>query len=322
MKKITKIILSVVLSSAMLMQSAAFAQTFSDMPDNWTTGALKWAVENGLLNGADGKIMPDDNIKRSEMAAIIVRAFGANVEADISMYPDMSTDKWYYSEFAKAVQMGAFSGTDDGKLNPEAPITYEECFTVISRIFCLVQGNPYVQSRYDNVDVSVLDPYSDRDNIAQWAEKYTALVVGKGYWNGYEGKLKPHDQYITRSEFAVLMDNLITTYINEPGEYTEFSEGNILIRSEGVSLSGYNGDGIIIIGDGVTGETLLNEIVSTNEIISRGGTTIITGTINDASIVNENTVLDLNNIEKRNGIIYNAKGTNLLLGNVSVVPGA
>lgn len=320
MKNIIKTFLSVAIAGVMMMHSAAFAQEFTDMPDNWTTGALERAVENGLLNGADGKIMPDDNIKRSEMAAIIVRAFGASVEADISMYPDMSQDKWYYSEFAKAVKMGAFSGTDDGKLNPEAPITYEECFTVISRIFCLIHGDVTDSELYENVYTEILDEWSDSENIAEWAKSYVSLVVGKGYWNGYEGKLKPHDTYITRSEFAVLMDNLIKTYINEPGEYTEFADGNILIRSEGVTLNGYNGDDIIIIGDGVNGETLLDNIVSTNEIISRAGKTIVKGKINDASVINEGTSFDINAVEKRDGLIYIAKGTELIWDKISYAP--
>lgn len=320
MKKITKILFSALLAGAMLMQSAAFAQEFSDMPDNWTTGALERAVQNGLLNGADGKIMPDDNIKRSEMAAILVRAFGATVEADISVFPDMSQDKWYYSEFAKAVQMGAFSGTDDGKLNPENPITYEECFTVISRIFCLAPGDITNPAKYEAVDTSVLDTYSDADAVAVWAKPYVALVVGNGYWTGYEGKLKPQENYITRSEFAVLMDNLITTYINEPGEYSEFVEGNILVRSEGVTLSGYTGDDIIIVGDGISGITYLNDFNSTNEIISRGGETVVTGTINDISAINEGTAINLTNLTKRTGIIYIPKGTTWIQDSLTFSP--
>ena len=321
MKKKIKFILSAVLSVSMMIQSAAFAEGFSDMPDNWTTVALQNAVANGLLNGADGKIMPDDNIKRSEMAAILVRAFGASVEADLSIYPDMSQDKWYYSEFAKAVKMGAFSGTDDGKLNPENPITYEECMTVISRIFCLAPGDITNPAKYEEVDTSVLDTYSDAAAVAEWAKPYVSLVVSNGYWNGYENKLKPQDNYITRSEFAVLMDNLIKTYINEPGEYSEFAEGNILIRSEGVILNGYNGNGIIIVGDGVTGETTFNSIVSTNEIISRGGKTIVKGNINHASVIGEGTEVDINGVEKRDGIIYIAKGANVIWDYISIVPG-
>lgn len=320
MKKGFKFLLSAALTGAMLVQTVSFAQEFSDMPDNWTTKALENAVENGLLNGSDGKIMPDDNIKRSEMAAILTRAFGANTEADISDFPDVSKDKWYYSEFAKAVKMGAFSGTDDGKLNPESPITYEECFTVISRLFCLADGNPYDSEKYKGIDNTAYAKYDDADSIADWATAYTALVVGNGYWNGYEGNLKPSGKYITRSEFAVLMDKLIKTYINEPGEYTEFADGNILIRSEGVTLSGYNGDGIIIIGDGVSGAAYLKNVNMTNEIISRGGTTYASGIINDVSVLNEGTVFDHNEVEKRTGLLFCDYGTVIDWQNISVAP--
>lgn len=53
--------------------------TFSDMPDDWSTAALEHAVENGLLQGADGKIMPNDKLTRAQMATLIVRAFGATI---------------------------------------------------------------------------------------------------------------------------------------------------------------------------------------------------------------------------------------------------
>ncbi len=321
MKKSLRILCSAMLAGVMMMQSTAFAQEFTDMPDDWTTGAIQRAVENGLIGGYDdGTVKPDNNILRSEMAAIIVRAFGATKEADISAFPDMSQDKWYYSEFAKAVQMGAFSGTDDGKLNPEANITYEECFTVISRIFCLPDRDPYNQSNLDKVDDSVLDTYSDASSIAEWARKYTALVVGNGYWNGYEGKLKPHDQFITRAEFAVLMDNLIKTYINEPGEYTEFADGNILIRTQGVTIKDYTGDDIILVGDGVLGDTNLTNIKSTGEIVLRGGNTIISGEMKNLSLCVDGTTASWADFKIGAAALYLNAGTNLSIPSLDLTP--
>lgn len=321
MKKITKVLLSATIAGIMLMQSAAFAQEFTDMPDDWTTASIEKAVENGLIGGYDdGTVKPNNNILRSEMAAIIVRAFGATKEADISIYPDVLADKWYYKEFAKAVQMGAFSGTDDGKLNPEANITYEECFTVVSRIFCLPYLDPYLQSNLDMVDDSILDKYSDASTIASWAKKYTALVVGQGYWDGYEGNLKPHGQYITRAEFAVLMDNLIKTYINEPGEYSEFVDGNILIRSEGVTLRGYNGDDIILVGDGVTGDINLPETKSSGEIVLRGGNTMITGKVKELSLCVEGVTAYWPDFRIGSGLMYLKEGTNLSIESLDLGP--
>lgn len=307
MRKYVKFVSALTVSAAVLMPSAAFAQEFSDMPDNWTTAALERAVENGLLNGADGMIMPDDNITRAQMAAIIVRAFGGDKEADLSAFSDVSQDKWYYSEFAKAVSMKVFAGTDDMKLNPDNFITYQECFTVAARLLML-----------PNADISCLEKFDDYSSVDEWAKQNMANVVVYGYWDGIDNKLKPKD-YITRSEFAVLMDNMVKVYINEPGTYTELPEGNILIRSEDVVIDGLKSDDLIIVGDGVHGTTKLLNMESTNFIIGRGGTIEVTGVINNISGITEGVVLDISKITKRNGKFYLlAKDVVLNIGDYSV----
>lgn len=307
MRKISKIVAAVTLAASFSMPAAVMAQTFADMPNNWTTEALNNAVKNGLLNGADGKIMPDDNITRAQMAAILVRAFGANKEADLSSFKDVAQDKWYYSEFAKAVQMRVFGGDDQGNLNPENFITYQECFTVASKLLQL-----------PDYDISCLEKFSDYSSVDEWAKQNMANVVGYGYWNGIDNKLKPKD-YITRSEFAVLMDNLVTTYVNEPGTYSEFPKGNVLVRSENVVLDGVKSDDLIIVGDGVTGTTQLLNMESTNFIIGRGGTLKVTGTINNISAISENVTLDISEITKRNGKFFLlAKGTHIKMGKTEV----
>lgn len=307
MRKYVKFVSALTVSAAVLIPSAAFAQEFSDMPDNWTTAALERAVENGLLNGADGMIMPDDNITRAQMAAIIVRAFGGDKEADLSAFSDVSQDKWYYSEFAKAVSMKVFAGTDDMKLNPDNFITYQECFTVAARLLML-----------PDADISCLEKFDDYSSIDEWAKQSMANVVGYGYWDGIDNKLKPKD-YITRSEFAVLMDNMVKVYINEPGTYTELPEGNILIRSEDVVIDGLKSDDLIIVGDGVHGTTKLLNMESTNFIIGRGGTIEVTGVINNISGITEGVVLDISKITKRNGKFYLlAKDVVLNIGDYSV----
>ena len=311
MNKISKLLVSGVISVSIFLPSYAFAAEFSDMPDNWTTAALERAVENGLLNGDGGKIMPDDNITRAQMAAIIVRAFGANTEADISAFSDVSADKWYYSEFAKAVQMNAFGGTDDGKLNPENFITYEECFTVVSRVFGLRDiVNDAGEAVYD-----CLDSFSDASQINEWAIPYMARVVGNGYWDGIDNMLKPRD-YITRAEFAVLMDNMVQTYITEPGTYAEIEDGNVLIKTDGVTFDGIETDNMIIIGDGVTGTTYLKDITSTSQITVRGGTLEVTGTINHLSTLCAGVNVNISGVENRTGKIYLADGTNLIMGSL------
>ena len=56
---------------------------FEDMPENWSRAALENAVENGLLSGVDGKIMPNEKLTRAQMATVITRAFGAKDKGNI-----------------------------------------------------------------------------------------------------------------------------------------------------------------------------------------------------------------------------------------------
>ena len=112
--------IAMALAVTMLLPTNALAlapEDFSDFPNNWSSAALKSAIENGLLTGSGDKINPSGNLTRAEMAAIVNRAFGATEMASLAGYSDVSAQAWYYSDMAKAVQMGTFQGAD-GKLNP------------------------------------------------------------------------------------------------------------------------------------------------------------------------------------------------------------
>ena len=97
MKKMKRLI-AFLLTIIMMAQPLVFAaetmkERFPDFPDNWATEAMTAAVNNGLLKGNEvGMLHPDRNLTRAEFAAIIVRAFGATVEADISNLTDVKKD--------------------------------------------------------------------------------------------------------------------------------------------------------------------------------------------------------------------------------------
>ena len=201
------------------------AGDFPDMPDDWSTPALTAAVENGLLSGSDGMLLPKNNLKRSEMAAIIVRAFGASSKASLDSFTDVPADQWYYEHMQKAVAMGVFKGDGSGLLNPGNNITREEVFAVLARAFKLSDGN-----------FSVLDDFSDNGSVSTWARGTTSALVENGYVNGSDGKLNPK-AYITRAEFAQIMYNMVKTYIDEPQVLSGEYKGNVIIRISDVTVS-------------------------------------------------------------------------------------
>lgn len=282
MKK-NKVIASVLTASMVMSSVPAWAVTaadFSDMPQNWSTAALTKAVDNGLLAGIDGKICADDYLTRAQMAAIMVRAFGADTKADLSGYTDVQQGDWYYQALSTAVSMGVLSGYDN-KLNPNMNITRQEVCSVVARAFMLEGGS--------SVDLS---KFSDANAVGSWAQGSMAAMVAAGYLHGDNGKLKP-TAYITRAEFAAIMANLAGTYINAAGTVTSVEKGNVVINAAGVTLSGVAIQGDLILADGIgLGNVNLDNVKVTGRILVRGG--------GDVSL-NGSTSVDTVKVANRNG---------------------
>lgn len=236
-----------------------FATEFSDIPNNWSRTVLQNAVSNGLLHGNNEKIRPDDDLKRSEMATIVNRAFAANDEAILDQYSDVAKEAWYYDEMAKAVQMGTFMGSGNS-LSPDTSITREEAFVVLARAFKLSTSSE-----------NTLDHFTDRSSVSDWAEDGVAALVAEGYIVGSDGKLNPK-AYITRAEFAKVMDNLIKQYIKQKGLYTTVNKGNVMINVPDVTLKNLTINGDLIIGDGVgDGDVILENVTVSGRTVVRGG---------------------------------------------------
>lgn len=276
LKKLAVITAAVVLTA----NSAAFA-AFTDMPDGEIGNALNNAVENGLITGyEDNTIRPDNLITRAQMAAIITRAFGAVEESDTS-FPDVADNAWYLKEVKKAVAMGIFKGDENGNFNPENNITFQETYTVLARAFYL-EPKVRTTNTLQPVSDTALDAFSDKDQVADWAEIYVKSVVDNGGFSGINGMLKPLD-YITRGEFALVMDELVTTYIDDPGEYEGLPDGLTMVRSGGVTISGLESSKNVIVSYGVdkTGCTIKDCKVQ--------GAIIILGGANPTEFVDEET---------------------------------
>jgi len=258
-KKWMALALSFVMVFTMIPVGAyAETTTFSDMPNDWSTVALQNAVDNGLLNGADGKIMPKDNLTRAQMATIINRAFGAEKTASLAGFADVAQSDWFYVEMAKAVAMETFQGSGRS-LNPNDPITREQAFAVIARAL--------------NLGASTVAPagFTDLSEISSWATGEVYSLVNNGYIQGSNGKLNPQG-YITRAEFAQVMDNILKQYVNVAGEYTINVAGNAMINTPGVTLTDSTITGDLVIGDGVgEGDVTLEDVVVTGRLLVRGG---------------------------------------------------
>ena len=326
--------LSALLAVCVFFTATAYAD-FSDMPhEGRAKTAILHAVSNGILSGyEDGTVRPDNYITRAEMASIITRALGAAQEGDISFFTDVSSDKWYYLPLSKAYAMGAFRGDGNYNMLPNNNITFQETFTVLSQVFDLLPPytrtkeapNPlpddkvYTPANYRLYDVSALNERTDTAGVADWAKVFVAGLVASGSCNDIT--IAP-SEYITRAEFAIVMDNIIQNYIDTPGTYETLPEGNTIIRANGVFLSDVTTDSDIFIADGVSQNGIMLNNVKANRLVVRGCATptdelgkrtnddfgiTISGTFDAIRIIRPNIVADLMpaNYDK----LYTAEGT-------------
>ena len=262
-KKLISVVIAVMMVVSLV--PAVFAAKPTDFPDMpkkgfWSYDALCAAIENGLLNGSGGKLLPGSKLTRAEMAAIVNRAFGAIATDDVSGFKDVKESDWFYNDIAKALRMGTFVGSGGGKMNPRDPILREQAFTVVARALKLEDGDP-----------SVLGKFSDAGKISGWAKGPVAAMVAAGYVNGSGGKLNPRAT-ITRQEFAQVFYNVIKKYVKTAGEVSEDVTGNLIVNVPGVTLKNMKVTGDLIVGEGVdNGEVTLSGVEVTGRLLVRGG---------------------------------------------------
>ena len=251
-----------VLAGAMLLPSNAFAADLSqyrDFPNDWSAKSLEQAIDDGLLNGSNGMIDAKGLLTRAQMAAIVSRAFGAAKTVSLDDYRDVLPSAWYYSDMGKAVKMGAFQGAN-GLLNPDAPITREEAFTVLARAFALEGGGS-----------ATLKDFVDGGTVSSWASESVAALVAGGYVNGANGMLNLKNN-ITRAEFAKVITGMAASYVGAEGVSGKTVEGNVIVRESGASLSGMTINGDLIIADGAD-KVSLDGVKVTGRIVIRGAST-------------------------------------------------
>ena len=251
---------------------------------------MEHALDNGLLVGDNGKINAGGTLSRAQMGVIMTRAFGAEEQTDITHFEDVSSKAWYYNDLSRAVAMGALKGTSANSIRPEAAITREEAFAVLSRLFGAEKG-----------DVSVLKKFKDWEEVSPWAEKSLAAMVQAGFVGGNNGNLNPKAN-ITRAEFAAMMDRLVCLYIDADTKVPETIRGNVILREGADSLKGKTINGNLILSDGLD-RIDLNGVTVTGKIIIRGGEgTVVLRNVKADQVVVDG-VSDLTKLDLKGGAI-------------------
>lgn len=182
---------------------------FTDVPSNsWYTNAVKWAYQNGIVNGVTPKqFCPTTNIKRQDMAVIISRySIMCGYSGTSTNYSVLNqfVDRGQISAYAKqqvtwAVKTGLLGGTTSTTIEPLSNVTRAQFAVILTRF-----GGNIERIRYkvDNLGIEHKTTcftsnkyYVRSDHIAKMQNYIVNQIYGIG-----EGTLRMQVFDIKRNE--------------------------------------------------------------------------------------------------------------------------
>lgn len=157
---------------------------FDDVSDNaWYASAVRYAVENGLMNGTGtGKFSPAASTTRGMVMTILARMAGA----------DTSGTPWY----AAGMNWAKANGVSDGT-NTTASVTREQLVTMLFR-YAAAHGMESVTLEEN------LSRFTDKASVSAWAVPAMNWAVGQGLIEGSNGLLRPQAN-ASRAEVAAIL---------------------------------------------------------------------------------------------------------------------
>ena len=124
--------------SRLLNLPAAPSAGFTDVaPDAWYADGINRCAAAGILQGSEGKAMPEDPITREQAMVMLCRALGIAAEdvGVLAAFSDVSLASDYARPYVAAlVKAGVVKGDANGLLNPLSKITRAEIVTMVDRL--------------------------------------------------------------------------------------------------------------------------------------------------------------------------------------------
>lgn len=146
----------------------------------------------------DGSFLPNNNITRGELAAMIARlSYGDDLPDGMyqASFPDVDSDAWFNKYIGYLEDKDVLSGYEDGTFSPMDTITRGEISAVIARA-----------QRYDLISYNgIFTDVTEND----WAKDYIETLADKNIVSGYEdGTFGPYSP-LTRAEAVAIINRVL-----------------------------------------------------------------------------------------------------------------
>lgn len=146
--------------------------SFSDIDETYENSYLLQPLTGtGVLQGINGKLLPERTLTRAEAVTLIARVLGV-YESDTQLpFSDVPADAWYAQSLAVALDHGVISV--DEQFRPNAKVTRQEFTVMVARAF---RAMDLLRDPSEEAAEAVLAEIDDRAEIASYAlADYAAL---------------------------------------------------------------------------------------------------------------------------------------------------
>lgn len=172
---------------------------FKDAIGHWAESYIQLLYQTDIINGTTATTFnPNGQVTRGELAAIIFRASGLNVNEDYegpASYTDLN-GFWGAKEVAILEEYGLIDIFNGEKFEPKKPVTREEMAYITAR---------YLEGmEVDVAQVSKNNSFTDKNQMRQETVEAIGLLQHLGILNGTNGEFNPKGN-LTRAEVSKIL---------------------------------------------------------------------------------------------------------------------
>ena len=172
----------------------------AELSGHWAEEEISHMVEQGIVQGEqNGTLALEQEVTRSEFAALLVRALRLDMRDYQNGYADVSPDAWYASVMQAALDYGILEGYG-GNLMPEEMVTREQMAKMLVKAYELKTG---VEPPKQEI------PFTDKEQISNWAVEFIQCAYALGIIKGEpDGRCEPR-AWLQRDDAIVAIYRLM-----------------------------------------------------------------------------------------------------------------
>jgi len=202
---------------------------FTDIANHWAKDVIVKMSDKGLIKGfGNGKFLPDENMRRSEFAAVLHKILGIDLKynkaPDINeFFDDVKNDEWFASQLYDLASLNIID--DREKFRPDDKITREEMVNY------LINGYDY-KTGMTIYELDESTDFSDDKDIDIRYKKAVKKATKLGFIRGRGKNIFAPKGMATRAEALVVLEKLLDNLENIKNELREDKQKQVIVETD------------------------------------------------------------------------------------------